>query len=108
MLSRLLVAPDGIALDSDGCLWVADAVGGKCLRVSVDGEVVDVVAAPKGSRVFACALGGADGHSLLLCCAPDAHQSRREAAREASLLTVSVPVAKQRQVGSFQISENVT
>jgi sugar lactone lactonase YvrE len=93
VLSRLLVAPDGIALDSDGCLWVADAVGGRCLRVSADGEVVDAVTPPRGARVFACALGGPDGRTLLLCCAPDALQSRREATRESSLWTVSVPVA---------------
>jgi sugar lactone lactonase YvrE len=93
VLSRLLAAPDGIALDAEGCLWVADAVGGKCLRVSAAGEILDAVSAPRGSRVFACALGGPDGHSLLLCCAPDAVQSRREAARESSLWTVSVSVA---------------
>jgi sugar lactone lactonase YvrE len=106
VLSRLLVAPDGIALDADDCLWVADAVGGKCLRVSVDGEVVDVVAAPRGSRVFACALGGTDGHTLLLCCAPDALQARREAARESSLWTVSVPVPSQPQVSSSPASKD--
>ena len=108
VLSCLLVAPDGIALDSEGCLWVADAVGGKCLRVSADGEVLEAVSGPRGSRVFACALGGPDGHTLLLCCAPDAVQSRREAAFESSLWTVSVPVpvSHQPQVSSFPISKD--
>ncbi len=44
------------------------------------------------SGVFACALGGDDGRTLLLCCAPDYFENNRREAREAVLLTTEVDV----------------
>lgn len=60
-------APDGICLDAEGAVWVADASGKACIRVREGGEIVDVVATERGC--FACALGGADGRTLFLCTA---------------------------------------
>lgn len=57
-------APDGIALDSEGCVWFADATGNACVRVREGGEVTDVIETGRGC--FACALGGPDGRTLLL------------------------------------------
>jgi sugar lactone lactonase YvrE len=58
-------APDGIALDADGAVWVADANGHACVRVVEGGEVTDVV--DLGDRhCFACALGGPDRRTLFL------------------------------------------
>lgn len=57
--------PDGIALDADGAVWVADANGHACVRVVEGGEVTDVV--DLGDRhCFACALGGPDRRTLFL------------------------------------------
>jgi sugar lactone lactonase YvrE len=57
--------PDGIALDADGAVWVADANGHACVRVKEGGEVTDVV--DLGERhCFACALGGPDRRTLFL------------------------------------------
>ncbi|MDT7572828.1 MAG: hypothetical protein QOE05_3002 [Actinomycetota bacterium] len=67
VLASLSVAPDGICLDSDGCLWVADACHQRALRVRPGGEVMDEVHADAG--VYACALGGPAGRTLLLCTA---------------------------------------
>ena len=86
------VAPDGCVLDAEGHLWVADARGGRVVRVAQGGAIVDSVAAPDGAGVYACALGGDDGRTLLMCCAPDSHPAQRSAEHRAVLLTTTVDV----------------
>ena len=92
VIAQLVVAPDGCALDAEGHLWVADAVGGRVVRVAPGGAIVDEVTAPDGLGVYACMLGGEDGRTLLLCAAPDFLEHNRAAVREAVLLTVEVTV----------------
>lgn len=89
-LGKLTVGPDGCGLDAEGALWLADALGGRVLRVREGGEVLDEI--PVGSGVFACMLGGRDGRTLFLCSAPDFDRTARSAAREAQLLAVRVEV----------------
>ncbi|HEX5120622.1 MAG TPA: SMP-30/gluconolactonase/LRE family protein [Pseudonocardiaceae bacterium] len=51
--------PDGLCVDADGCVWVAENGGGKVRRFAPDGSpdlVVDVPA----RQVTACAFGGDD------------------------------------------------
>jgi sugar lactone lactonase YvrE len=91
-LSQLRFAPDGCALDAEGCIWAADAVGARCARVAEGGEIVDEIPAPDGLGIFACMLGGEDGRTLLLCAAPDFLEANRVNAREAVLLTTQVEV----------------
>ena len=62
------VAPDGCALDAEGAIWMADAFGAGCLRIAEGGEVLETVVASQ--TVFACALGGTDGHTLFMVTAP--------------------------------------
>lgn len=57
-------APDGIALDAEGAVWVADPEGGACVRVREGGEVTDAVDTGRGC--FACALGGPGRRTLFL------------------------------------------
>ena len=61
--------PDGIALDAEGALWVADTYGNACLRVKDGGEITHVV--ETNPRIFACALGGPDGRTLFLLLADE-------------------------------------
>jgi sugar lactone lactonase YvrE len=89
-LPQLRFAPDGCALDADGCIWAADAVGARCARVAPGGEIVEEIAAPAGLGIFACMLGGEDGRTLLICAAPDFLETNRAQAREAVLLTTIV------------------
>jgi sugar lactone lactonase YvrE len=91
-LAELRFAPDGCALDAEGCIWSADAVGGRVARLAPGGEIVEEVPAPEGLGVFACMLGGDDGRTLLICAAPDFLEHRRAEAREAVLLTATVDV----------------
>ena len=91
-LEQLRVAPDGCALDAENHIWAADGIGGRCIRVARGGEIVDEVRPPGGLGVFACALGGETGRTLLLCCAPDYFENNRREAREAVLLTTEVDV----------------
>lgn len=90
VLPNLAVAPDGCGLDAEGCLWLADAVGARVLRVREGGEVVEEIHVDTG--VYACMLGGSDGRTLFLCCAPDFDEHARSAAREAELRSVRVDV----------------
>ena len=91
-IASLEFAPDGGTLDADGCVWAADALGGRCCRVAEGGEIVEELRAPDGLGIFACMLGGEDGRTLLLCSAPDFFEEPRKAAREAVLLTQTVAV----------------
>ena len=90
---QIKVAGDGACLDAEGAMWIADAVGGRLLRVTEGGRIADEVR--PGTNVYACALGGADGRTLFACAAPDFDENARKAAREASLIAtkVSVPAA---------------
>ena len=91
-LAQLGFGPDGCTLDADGRIWSADEVGARIARVAEGGEIVDEIAAPEGLNFFACALGGADGRTMLICAAPDFLEENRKDAREAVLMTTRVEV----------------
>ena len=92
MLGAVTFGPDGCALDAEGHVWAANALGGVLCRVAPGGEIVEEIAAPDGLGVFACGLGGEDGRTLVACAAPDFHEEARKAANEAVLLTTTVDV----------------
>jgi sugar lactone lactonase YvrE len=89
-LGQVVVGPDGCCLDAEGALWIADAVGGRLIRVREGGEILEEIRTETG--VFACMLGGSDGRTLFACAAPDFHEEARRNAREASLLAIRVDV----------------
>ncbi|HUV58227.1 MAG TPA: SMP-30/gluconolactonase/LRE family protein [Acidimicrobiales bacterium] len=62
------VATDGMCLDADGQIWVANALAGQCLRVREGGEITGVVTTSQTS--FACMLGADDRRSLYVMTAP--------------------------------------
>jgi sugar lactone lactonase YvrE len=90
--SQLKVAPDGCALDADGCIWFA-GTRSVCCRVAEGGEILDEIRVPDGLQVYACMLGGHDGRTLLMATVPSfVGASRDPAARDAVLLTTAVDV----------------
>jgi sugar lactone lactonase YvrE len=91
VLGALSVAPDGICLDAEGCVWVADAFGNRAIRVCEGGEIVDEVSSGEVGT-FACALGGADGRTLVLSTAPTFHEAEASAHHRAQLLATRVDV----------------
>ncbi|MEP7048366.1 MAG: SMP-30/gluconolactonase/LRE family protein [Ilumatobacteraceae bacterium] len=56
--------PDGICLDADGAIWVANPVNPECFRVAEGGEILDVI--ETADRCFACMLGGPDMRTLFM------------------------------------------
>jgi sugar lactone lactonase YvrE len=62
------VVPDGIALDAEGAIWVANPVAAECLRVAPGGGVLERVATSQ--PCYACALGGPDRLTLFLLTNP--------------------------------------
>jgi len=63
-----LVPTDGICLDADGQVWVANALAPEALRVAEGGEITARVVTSQ--TCFACMLGGADGATLYAMTAP--------------------------------------
>jgi sugar lactone lactonase YvrE len=59
-----LRAPDGICLDVDGNIWVANALAPECVLFAPGGEVLQVVTTSQ--NCYACALGGEDGRDLFM------------------------------------------
>jgi sugar lactone lactonase YvrE len=72
-LSGAGVFPDGICLDADGAVWVANARQPSCLRVQAGGEILR--AERFSQRCYACALGGADRQTLYVMTAPTSEAS---------------------------------
>lgn len=62
--------PDGICLDAEGAIWVANPAAPECVRVAQGGEVLETI--ETALPCYACMLGGADGRTLFMATsAPD-------------------------------------
>ncbi|MGH7126729.1 MAG: SMP-30/gluconolactonase/LRE family protein [Stellaceae bacterium] len=58
--------PDGICLDAEGAIWVADARGNRVIRVFEGGRIERTVSTG-AQGAFACMLGGDDRRTLFIC-----------------------------------------
>jgi len=85
-------APDGICLDAQGAIWVADIVGRAAMRVAEGGEVLDVIPTGEGLTALAVALGGPDGRTLFICAAAPIGDGDPETDRRGCILACEVEV----------------
>ncbi len=85
------VVPDGICADSEGAIWCANALGREAVRVGEGGKILERV--ETSELAFSCALGGPDGHDLVIATAPssNAHVAAREPKGMLEIVRVSVP-----------------
>jgi sugar lactone lactonase YvrE len=90
-LGRVEVAPDGICLDAEGAVWVADAMHGRLLRVVEGGRILEELDTGVAGA-FACMLGGEDGRTLFACVAPTFNEAEASAHHRASILMTKVSV----------------
>jgi sugar lactone lactonase YvrE len=61
-------APDGICLDQDGHVWIANAIAPECVLVAPGGRIVATVRTSQ--PCFACMLGGPEKRDLYMMTAP--------------------------------------
>lgn len=93
MLGSAGLVPDGCTVDEQGHVWVADPMRQRAVRFAPDGRLVDEIVDPQGRDIFACALGGEDGRTLLMCAAPDFFEAAAGMnAGQGELLTARVDV----------------
>ena len=85
--------PDGICLDGEGCVWIASCFAGVALRVREGGQILDRVPIPNANP-FACMLGGADGRTLFICCAPHHEPAKTVIARGGRIDVAQVAVGR--------------
>ncbi len=87
------VPADGICLDADGQVWVANALAPECIRVREGGEITARVTTSQTS--FACMLGGENRRDLFVMTAPNSSRFEIADVRLGKIerATVSVPGA---------------
>jgi sugar lactone lactonase YvrE len=87
------IDPDGICLDAEGAVWVANAFEPAVYRIKRGGEVLQTIST--SARAFACMLGGDDRRTLYMFTAEntDARICRQKMSARIETLPVEVPGA---------------
>jgi sugar lactone lactonase YvrE len=81
--------PDGICLDAEGAIWVANAAAAECVRVAEGGQIIDRIETDQ--PCFACMLGGPDGTTLFMLTAPSSDPAEVVALRGGRVLVSEAP-----------------
>jgi sugar lactone lactonase YvrE len=84
-------APDGVCLDANGHVWVANAIAPECVLVAPGGEVISTVQTDQ--PCFACMLGGADRRTLYMMTAPTSLADVVSTARQGHIACAEVETA---------------
>ena len=88
-----LRAPDGICLDANGNVWVANALAAECVLFAPGGEILATV--QTSQNCYACMLGGIDGLDLFIMTAQSSSKHEVSVVRtgKIELARVDVPGA---------------
>jgi len=84
--------PDGICLDADGAVWVADPIGARVFRTLPGGQTTQEHRFDSLIPV-ACVLGGRDRRTLFVCAAADWKRDEVLKAPTGVILAIDVDVA---------------
>lgn len=81
--------PDGLSIDAEDGIWAALPRASEVVRVDRDGTITDRIDAPGATT---CVLGGSNGRTLYVVCAPTAEEQVALRDRPASIRSVQVDV----------------
>ncbi len=84
--------PDGICLDSDGCIWSALPRSNECIRLREGGEITHRIGLDQGA--FACMLGGPNGDTLYVLTAASSAPERCRAEATGRIEAFVAPSAR--------------
>ena len=84
--------PDGICLDAEGAIWIANPIGPECVRIAEGGEVLDVI--ETGQNCYACMLGGGDGRTLFMLTAETSIAEEAALSPRGRILVATVDAAR--------------
>jgi sugar lactone lactonase YvrE len=80
--------PDGIALNANGAVWIANPIAPECVLIAEGGEVLEII--DTGQPCFACMLGGDDGRTLFMLTALTSNSDEAAALPQGKLLIAAV------------------
>jgi sugar lactone lactonase YvrE len=89
--STLPALPDGVCLDAEGAIWIANPIAPECVRIAEGGRVLETIETD-GQPCFACMLGGDDGRTLFMLTAAGSDHEAAARERAGRILTAEVEV----------------
>ena len=81
--------PDGICLDAEGAIWVANPIAPQCVRIAQGGQVLETIETG-GQPCYACMLGGEDGNTLFMVTADSSDHGAAASAQTGKILVAMV------------------
>jgi sugar lactone lactonase YvrE len=85
--------PDGISLDGEDAIWIANPPAAQCIRVAEGGEVIETIETG-GVPCYACMLGGPEGRHLFMLVAASGDAEEAAKTPTGKLLVTEVDVAR--------------